>query len=259
MRTFPLLVVALGLLIPYAALAVNVPYWGPILSCNTPENPAPCLSLCNLVQTAQNFIYLMLTLALVVLLPFFVGWGGLMILISGGSSSRLDQGKKILTGTFVGLGIGLGAFLLLNTIFWGLGVATTRDNPGATYKVGWPTVECRPGLAPAAANNAAAGAIDPNNNLSSPLITAPVSSTPAEANCSCAGSFTGGLVNINTCNQAASAGLNCSWSGNSCDCEGAVPGISAESGCTSGGVQAAYHIPSVPGVNYTANCTWAGH
>lgn len=43
-------------------------------------------------------------------------WGGFLILISGGSSDRLAQGKNAITAAVVGLIIVLTAWLIVNTI-----------------------------------------------------------------------------------------------------------------------------------------------
>jgi len=46
-----------------------------------------------------------------------------MILVAGGDPGKLGEGKKILTGTLVGILIVLGAFLIVSTFIKFLGVS----------------------------------------------------------------------------------------------------------------------------------------
>ncbi|RJQ28634.1 hypothetical protein C4571_03120 [Candidatus Parcubacteria bacterium] len=129
---------ALALPVLGFAHEVRVPYWGPLLSCGTVIDEKgvatnPCTSLCDLVHTAQHFIYFGITLALVALAPPFFAWGGIMILTSGGSEERLGSGKKILTGTVIGIVIVLAAFLIVNTFISLIGVRGV---------IGWGNINC---------------------------------------------------------------------------------------------------------------------
>lgn len=117
-------------------------YWGPLVSCTgslktiipgcTPsatntclrDNPNPCTSLCDLIDTFLHVVYFGITLVVFVFTPIFFAWGGIMILISSGDPGKLQKGKQILTGTLIGVGITLGAFLIVSTFVKFLGVAT---------------------------------------------------------------------------------------------------------------------------------------
>lgn len=107
-------------------------YWGPLVSCTgnyDPSNPSPtgqptCISFCDLIHTFLHVIYFGMSIALFVLAPIFFAWGGIMILIAGGDPGKMQSGKKILTGTLVGIGITLGAFLIVATFVRFLGVSS---------------------------------------------------------------------------------------------------------------------------------------
>lgn len=104
-------------------------YWGGdkgLLSCTgnygtkigedsggTDKSDNPCTSLEQLEQTFVNFIYFGISLVLFIFAPVLFAWGGIMILISGGSTEKLASGKKILTGTLWGVVITLLAYLIV--------------------------------------------------------------------------------------------------------------------------------------------------
>ncbi len=124
----------------FAATQINLfptGFWGPLVSCsgavkvfdasgNATDNPNACTSLCDLIDTFLRLIYFGMTVALFILTPVFFAWGGLTILVAGGDPGKLGEGKKILTGTLVGIMIVLGAFLIVSTFVKFLGVA---NNP----------------------------------------------------------------------------------------------------------------------------------
>ncbi|MEK9180297.1 MAG: hypothetical protein AAB897_02700 [Patescibacteria group bacterium] len=80
-------------------------------------------TLDDLIQTALNFVSFGMTLALFVGAPILFAYGGVMILISGGSPDKLGQGKKILTGTLIGALIVLCAYLIIKTFVSLLGIS----------------------------------------------------------------------------------------------------------------------------------------
>jgi len=62
----------------------------------------------NVIRFALDFAAI---IAVVIIL-----WGGFLILISGGSTDRLSQGKGAITAAIVGLIIVLSAWLIVNTL-----------------------------------------------------------------------------------------------------------------------------------------------
>ena len=107
-------------------------FWGPIVWCtgsfNPTQNPSPsptpgtagqtpptCNNLCDFIGTFINATYLLLSIAIFILTPVFLVWGGVMIMLAGANPGILETGKKILTGTVISLAIVLCAYLLVNT------------------------------------------------------------------------------------------------------------------------------------------------
>lgn len=108
-------------LIAPPAFAAGFPYWGPVVSCTggAPEAgmsvQKQCTNLCDLFQTGQNVIYLMMTVAVLALAPIFILWGAILIMTMGGSTERVESGRHIITSTVIGVLIALGAFVIVNT------------------------------------------------------------------------------------------------------------------------------------------------
>lgn len=76
----------------------------------------------DLIQTVLNVVSFGITLALFVAAPILFGWGGIMILISGASPDKQSEGKKIITGTVIGILIVLTAYLMIKTLVGLLGI-----------------------------------------------------------------------------------------------------------------------------------------
>ncbi len=130
------------------AAAHNFPYFGPLLSCTgdlssvginpTGQVTQTCHSFCDILATAQNILYFVITIAVFVIAPIMLAWGGVLWLTSGGSLERIAAGKKTLTATVIGLAIILGAFLIVNTFFYLVG-----QFPGSNVKnLHWSNIEC---------------------------------------------------------------------------------------------------------------------
>ena len=141
---FVLAVVALPTL---ALAAPGLPYWPGtngrgILSCtgNYLNDPYACRNFCDVLATGQNVIYFGITLALFVIFPIVFLWGGARIMMAGGSPQRVTAGRSIITNALIGIGITLGAFLIVNTFLWAIGAATNGQGLGG---VAWPNIECR--------------------------------------------------------------------------------------------------------------------
>jgi hypothetical protein len=135
----------MAILLPAAVSAATFPYWGPsILSCTGDGSGGlpPCTSLCQLLETGQNFIFLIATLAVFVVAPVMLVWGGIMILIAGANPGGIQTGKNIIVGTIVGMAIALGAFLIVNFIMDIVAEANGGERPAG---VSWPSFACTPG------------------------------------------------------------------------------------------------------------------
>jgi hypothetical protein len=133
---------AVMLLLPVAAKAAGIPYWGPLLSCvgngsHLPSDLPPCKSVCDLLVTGQNILYFCLTIALFVLLPIGLAIGGLQMMLSRGSSEGESEGRKMLTGIALALLIIMSAYVIVNTIFFFASKFT-----GGAVKTTWSTISC---------------------------------------------------------------------------------------------------------------------
>jgi hypothetical protein len=101
-------------------------FWGPIVWCTgnylaNPQyvgntHPATCNNLCDLIETVINVVYLLMSIAIFVIAPILVVWGGIMIMFAGANPGTLETGKKILLGLVIGIAITLLAYLLINTV-----------------------------------------------------------------------------------------------------------------------------------------------
>ncbi|MFH1246691.1 MAG: hypothetical protein V1489_02880 [Candidatus Liptonbacteria bacterium] len=128
-------------------------YWGPLLSCTgvppttgggsttgegTTGSGAPtsqCLSLCDLLMTIRNIIYFALTFLIYVIVPIMIMVGGFIRMVSGGSSEKVSQSNAYFKGAAIGLGVGLGAFLIVNVIYKVL-------NPTIEGQSSWSVLNC---------------------------------------------------------------------------------------------------------------------
>jgi hypothetical protein len=114
-------------------------YWGPLVSCTgdylTGTGPK-CQSFCDMVHTAQHILYFALTILMFVIAPIMIVAGGILIIFSGGSPKTLGTGRGMATGAIIGVAIGLGAFVIVNTFFFILGNGTDAQS------VSWSEIEC---------------------------------------------------------------------------------------------------------------------
>ena len=79
--------------------------------------------------------------------PVMVMVGGLQILTSRGNPEQHGTGMKTLSGAVIGALIGLGAFLVIVTFLWGLGLwtgssFTITDSNGTALSTSWPNITC---------------------------------------------------------------------------------------------------------------------
>jgi len=95
------------------------------------ENPN---DLCHLIKTGQNAIAFGRDLMLVVFAPLLFAYGAIKIMISRGSPEKLGEGKKIVTGTVVGILLGLGAFLIINAFVALIGAQFSNSPTNTWYQ-----------------------------------------------------------------------------------------------------------------------------
>lgn len=120
-----LLLISFFIMLPLAVSAdvslFPAGYWGPLVSCSGIQ-----CNTCHLFSTAQMVIYFIMTLTIFVIGPIMITAGGIMMLISAGNAEKFSSGRKMATGAVIGILIGLGAFLIVNTLL----VTVARQIPG---------------------------------------------------------------------------------------------------------------------------------
>lgn len=127
----------LAVAVPLVGFALPLPYWGtnpPLLPCTG----ADCVSICQMVKLGQNVIWLGMSIAVFAIAPILIAWGGILVLTAGGAEERMKQGKKVVTSALIGMALALGAFLIVNTFFFLLGI--TFDNPNQI--IDWANISC---------------------------------------------------------------------------------------------------------------------
>ncbi|MDP3948668.1 MAG: hypothetical protein Q8Q17_01825 [bacterium] len=133
-----LLLISFFIMLPLAASAdvslFPTGYWGPLVSCTGVD-----CNTCHIFSTAQMVIYFMMTLTIFVIGPIMVTAGGIMMLVSAGNAERFSGGRKMATGAVIGILIGLGAFLIVNTLL----VTVAQQIPG--FSGSGFTIQCAPG------------------------------------------------------------------------------------------------------------------
>src|SRR3989344_2940087 len=70
-----------------------------------------------LLQLGVNVINFMIHFLAFPLVIIFFLWGGFLLLTSGGSPNRVEQGKKAITGAIIGLVIVLTSVVVIHTFF----------------------------------------------------------------------------------------------------------------------------------------------
>jgi hypothetical protein len=119
----------------HAAVDLSKPAFQGIVPCGTDENDK--CTLCHLIIGIQRLVryglYLVTTATLV---GIFIG--GAMYLISAGNEELLKSAKSFISATLMGFGIVLGAWIIVNTIFW----IIPRKSDYGIGKSTWFSIEC---------------------------------------------------------------------------------------------------------------------
>lgn len=122
--------------VPFLASACDapsIPYWasGGLVSCTG----LGCHDFCDLICTFVRVVYFGITIAVFAVAPVLFAVGGILILTSGGSPGRLEQGKKTLTGTLIGVLITLLAYLIVATFVKFLGASGIGGFSGSSCTI----------------------------------------------------------------------------------------------------------------------------
>jgi hypothetical protein len=120
----------------FAADSLLTPYWGPIVSCvggaSTKGLPT-CTSLCDLFSTAQNVLRLGVTIALYIMVPIYVLYGGFKVATTGISGDKIATVRKMFFEILIGIIIILGSFTIINTFMNGLAGVLGGKNETSTW------------------------------------------------------------------------------------------------------------------------------
>jgi len=126
------ILIVLGFILPITANAA-------LVTCGTSTAPQEC-TLCDIfrmMQTIMNYIWW----ALLVIAPLFIIAGGLMILTAGVKPEQLESGKRIITGTVIGLAIAFLSWTILNVIF----IELVKEPGQEGFPWPWNEIQCTGG------------------------------------------------------------------------------------------------------------------
>ncbi len=125
--------IAFGLMPLIAAAAGLVPCGGP--------SPEPPCTWCHLYQLGKSIIDFMMMI-IIPITAIMIVYGGIMIMIAGGSPEKVKQGRSIVTAAIIGLLIALLSWLIIDTIFKVLTVQTEEGNYFENQFGPWNELRC---------------------------------------------------------------------------------------------------------------------
>ena len=106
-----------------AVVHAAIPFFGPVIDpswtvpSNLPGGAVQCpLGWGALITVINNVIELLITLALVILLPIMVAYAGFMIVTSQGNSGKITQARKMILNTILGIVVALAAWLIVDAL-----------------------------------------------------------------------------------------------------------------------------------------------
>lgn len=141
MKNLAHLTLALVIISLLSPLVVSAQF-GPIIDVSQcsgtlsfPEGEKYC-TLCDGLNVVKNIINILITLSLTVAVLIIV-YGGILIMVGGASSSKIEQGKKAIWSAIVGVAIILVAWLIINQIFFLIVEKNITGRP-------WNRIECPP-------------------------------------------------------------------------------------------------------------------
>ena len=139
-------------------------------------NGQPPCQACHFVQLGQNILtWFIKTMAAVIALVF--AWGGLKMVMSGGSTEGVSEAKGMMTNAVIGFIILLASWLIINTV---LHVVISK-NPAIQARLGegtWSQIEC---VAPPTRTATGGGTGTGTGSVTVPTVLGPGEMTDAEA------------------------------------------------------------------------------
>ncbi len=132
-RIVPILIISVGVFLFFPAVSIG--YEG-LVPCDGPECQA-----CHFIQLGQNILeWFIKTMAAVIALVF--AWGGLKMVMSGGSTEGVSEAKGMMTNAVIGFIILLAAWLIINTV---LTAVISKSDDQVIKRLGegmWSQIEC---------------------------------------------------------------------------------------------------------------------
>jgi len=104
----------------------------------------PC-NLCFLFQLFANVVNFVLFRFVPPLAILMIVWGGAMFLMATGDPGRLEQAKRILTSTFLGLAIVYTAWLVVNLFFASISASVGFSGDFTSLPQNWFRIDCSVG------------------------------------------------------------------------------------------------------------------
>ncbi len=128
---FAFLLIASALVLPIAAHAQGIPFFGPII----PDAANKCAAgWGTLVVVFNRLIALLITLAIIFVAPLMVAYSGFLLVIGQGNASEISKAKGILWNTVVGIVIALAGWMIVDAIMAVLYNSTTPVSDGSVLK-----------------------------------------------------------------------------------------------------------------------------
>ena len=201
---FAFLLIASALVLPIAAHAQGIPFFGPII----PDAANKCAAgWGTLIVVFNRLIALLITLAIIFVAPLMVAYSGFLLVIGQGNASEISKAKGILCNTVVGIVIALAGWMIVDAVMAVLYNSTTPVSDGSVLKT-WSNIitsgnqpfcliqegslyklnQASPGITGVNANgtvvstNGSTSLCSSSNTACSPSVLQAAGFTPAQAN-----------------------------------------------------------------------------
>lgn len=115
--------------VPAAAYAGGIPFFGPIIPQGANEAVCPA-SWGMLITVINNIISLLLTLAILFLMPIMIAYAGFLMVVNPTSIGDVGKARKIITNTVIGIVVALAAWLIVDAV---MAVLYNPEAAGGTW------------------------------------------------------------------------------------------------------------------------------
>lgn len=129
---FALLFAIGSFVVPAAAHAGGIPFFGPIIDGKILNQTCP-LGWGAVITVINNVISLLLTLAIVFVAPLTIAYAGFLYVVNPVDPSGVSKAKSILTNTIVGIVIALASWLIVDAVMAVLYHPTDPSLAGKTW------------------------------------------------------------------------------------------------------------------------------